>query len=70
MSIVYCLQMYCGHSANNTYTVIQRRYDGSQSFKRGWYDYKYGFGHAQGDYWAGLDMIYYLTSTGDVLCKV
>lgn len=57
-------QVYCNHSVDATYTVIQRRVYGTESFYRDWNAYKYGFGNPLGDYWIGLDSIYHLTSQG------
>ncbi|XP_061187897.1 angiopoietin-related protein 1-like [Saccostrea echinata] len=52
----------CEHGTSNSFTVILRRMYGTENFYRGFHDYQYGFGHPQGDYWAGLNQIYYLTS--------
>ncbi|TDG97667.1 hypothetical protein EPR50_G00210150 [Perca flavescens] len=41
--------------------VFQRRMDGKENFYRGWKVYQKGFGNAAGEYWLGLDNIYYLT---------
>lgn len=46
--------------------ILQRAF-GNETFNRGWHDYVYGFGQIHGDYWAGLNRIYYLTSTGIIL---
>ena len=46
------------------WTIIQRREDESISFDRGWNDYVQGFGERRGNYWAGLEEIHDLTSTG------
>ena len=42
--------------------VVQRRLYGTENFYRPYNDYVVGFGHAQGDYWAGLNVINYYTS--------
>ncbi|ELU14387.1 hypothetical protein CAPTEDRAFT_158334 [Capitella teleta] len=51
------IHVYCNHSLETSYTVIQRRYYGNENFNRGWAEYKFGFGTLQGDYWLGLDSI-------------
>lgn len=46
------------------WTVIQRRSDGSMNFYRPWDEYKLGFGvdrRGAGEYWLGLENLYYLT---------
>lgn len=63
-------KIICIHEENNSFNVIQRRMNGEETFLRGWHDYQYGFGHTQGDYWAGLNQIYYLTSTGNNIMTV
>lgn len=57
------LDVYC----DEEWTVIQRRMDGSESFKRGWKDYKDGFGALSGEFWLGNDKIHHLTKTPTVL---
>ncbi|XP_063338342.1 microfibril-associated glycoprotein 4-like [Pelmatolapia mariae] len=41
--------------------VLQRRLDGSVNFYRPWDQYKTGFGNAAGEYWLGLENVFYLT---------
>ncbi|XP_063788547.1 microfibril-associated glycoprotein 4-like isoform X1 [Pseudophryne corroboree] len=54
--------VYCDMtSKGGPWTVFQKRFDGSVSFYRGWKDYKYGFGRADGEYWLGLKSINLLT---------
>ncbi|XP_067684576.1 angiopoietin-related protein 1-like [Haliotis asinina] len=58
-------QVYCEHTADNSFTVIQRRMSPTVSFIRPWREYVTGFGNVQDSYWAELNQIYYLTSTGN-----
>ncbi|KAK3104167.1 hypothetical protein FSP39_024993 [Pinctada imbricata] len=56
--------VHCQHEANNSFTLIQRRVDGSVNFAQPWHIYQTGFGSENSNYWAGLNTIYYLTYTG------
>jgi len=47
---------------NGSWTVIQRRYDGSEDFYRGWGHYKYGFGSPKSEFWLGLELLHKLTT--------
>ncbi|GFO34615.1 angiopoietin-related protein 6 [Plakobranchus ocellatus] len=54
----------CEFRDGNAFTVILRRVDSSVSFTQPWVNYENGFGNPQGNFWAGLANIYYLTNTG------
>ncbi|XP_026207713.1 microfibril-associated glycoprotein 4-like [Anabas testudineus] len=57
------VQVYCDmDSSGGGWTVFQRRMDGTVNFYRPWDYYKFGFGDPAGEYWLGLDKIYYLTN--------
>ncbi|XP_077972537.1 fibrinogen-like protein A [Styela clava] len=52
----------CDFNESNSWTVIQRRMDGSVDFYRGWEEYKKGFGNPDGELWLGLDKLHRMTS--------
>nr|XP_025046101.1 microfibril-associated glycoprotein 4 [Pelodiscus sinensis] len=46
--------VYCDMTTDDgKWTVFQKRFNGSVSFFRGWNDYRFGFGRADGEYWLG-----------------
>ncbi|XP_007910281.1 angiopoietin-related protein 2 [Callorhinchus milii] len=60
------MQVWCDQRHDpGGWTVIQRRQDGSVNFFRNWETYKQGFGNIDGEYWLGLENIYWLTSQGN-----
>ncbi|XP_028851758.1 angiopoietin-related protein 2b [Denticeps clupeoides] len=60
------MQVWCDQRHDpGGWTVIQRRMDGSVNFFRNWETYKQGFGNIDGEYWLGLENIYWLTSQGN-----
>ncbi|XP_077069599.1 angiopoietin-related protein 6 [Siphateles boraxobius] len=65
------LQAWCDQSrAQGGWTVIQRRQDGSVNFFRTWEQYKQGFGNLDGEYWLGLEHLYWLTSQAKYKLRV
>ncbi|CAC5408518.1 unnamed protein product [Mytilus coruscus] len=46
------LDVFCSMT-NGSWTVIQRRTDGSENFRRTWVDYENGFGDLQNEFWLG-----------------
>ncbi|NP_001014821.1 angiopoietin-related protein 6 precursor [Danio rerio] len=65
------LQAWCDQSrAQGGWTVIQRRQDGSVNFFRTWDQYKQGFGNLDGEYWLGLEHLYWLTSQATYKLRV
>ncbi|XP_062430723.1 fibrinogen gamma chain [Rhea pennata] len=62
MFLVYCeIDSY-----GNGWTVLQRRLDGSEDFKKNWEQYKEGFGHLSPDdsteFWLGNEKIHLITT--------
>lgn len=55
--------MYCEEG----WTVVQRRKDGSENFKRAWLDYREGFGDLTGEFWLGNEKLYLLSEVPSVL---
>ncbi|KAL0979468.1 hypothetical protein UPYG_G00185470 [Umbra pygmaea] len=59
------MQVWCNQRHDpGGWTVIQKRLDGSVNFFRNWETYKQGFGKIDGEYWLGLENIYWLTNQG------
>ncbi|XP_068191739.1 angiopoietin-related protein 2-like [Antennarius striatus] len=57
------MQVWCDQRRDpGGWTVIQRRQDGSVNFFRNWETYKQGFGNIDGEYWLGLENLYWLTN--------
>ncbi|XP_037545028.1 angiopoietin-related protein 6 [Nematolebias whitei] len=65
------LQAWCEQSGDlGGWTVIQRRQDGSVNFFRTWEQYKQGFGNLNGEYWLGLEHLYWLTKQAKYKLRV
>lgn len=55
--------VYCDQSSNSGgWTVIQRRFNGSEDFNRSLIEYQTGFGHLTSEFWLGTIKISQLTS--------
>lgn len=56
--IVFCDMDY----QEGGWTIVQRRFDGRESFDRDWTTYKRGFGKPSGEYWIGNDNLHAILS--------
>ncbi|XP_048754316.2 techylectin-5B-like [Ostrea edulis] len=57
-------KVVCAFERNYSWTVIQRRFDGSVNFYRNWQQYTDGFGCTTSELWLGNDNIHLLTDSG------
>uniref|UniRef100_A0A8C5RAM6 Fibrinogen C-terminal domain-containing protein n=1 Tax=Leptobrachium leishanense TaxID=445787 RepID=A0A8C5RAM6_9ANUR len=65
------LPVYCDMTTNGkAWTVVQKRFDGSEDFNQDWQNYLQGFGKANEEYWLGLQNIYRLTMQGPYELRV
>lgn len=65
------LQAWCEQTrAQGGWTVIQKRQDGSVNFFRTWEQYKLGFGNLDGEYWLGLEHLYWMTKQAQYKLRV
>ncbi|KAJ8254041.1 hypothetical protein COCON_G00206530 [Conger conger] len=65
------VQAWCEQNhAQGGWTVIQRRQDGSVNFFRTWDQYKHGFGNLNGEYWLGLEHLYWLSTQAEYRLQV
>ncbi|KAJ0065650.1 hypothetical protein NL108_014752 [Boleophthalmus pectinirostris] len=60
----------CDMTQDGGWTVIQNRFDGSQSFDQTWNDYKTGFGSLTGEFWLGLEHVHALARQGRYTLQV
>ncbi|XP_006010495.1 angiopoietin-related protein 3 isoform X2 [Latimeria chalumnae] len=52
------------------WTVIQRRIDGSVDFDQTWDRYVNGFGDLEGEFWLGLEKLYFMSQQGDYILHI
>ncbi|XP_025102670.1 microfibril-associated glycoprotein 4-like [Pomacea canaliculata] len=57
-------------SVENTWTVFQRRYNGSVDFYRNWTEYETGFGEVDGEFWLGLGTLHNITKTRPHILRI
>ena len=60
----------CEFDLDGTWTLIQRRFNGSVDFYRNWTEYQRGFGSTDGEFWLGNDIIHQITSLGNYMLKI
>ncbi|CAF1589122.1 unnamed protein product [Adineta ricciae] len=60
----------CIFENNIAWTAIQRRFNGSVDFYRGWNDYKNGFGDLRSEFWLGNEKIHQLTNQGQYVLHI
>ena len=61
---------YCECDADEIWTIVQKRFDGSVDFYRNWTEYKNGFGDLNGEYWLGNDVLHLMTSGTNCTLKI
>ncbi|XP_010206172.1 angiopoietin-related protein 3 [Colius striatus] len=62
--------VYCEMKAGTSWTVIQKRVDGSLDFNQTWDAYTNGFGDLNEEFWLGLNKIYSITKQGDYILRI
>uniref|UniRef100_H0ZHW1 Angiopoietin-related protein 3 n=1 Tax=Taeniopygia guttata TaxID=59729 RepID=H0ZHW1_TAEGU len=62
--------VYCEMKFGTSWTVIQKRVDGSLDFNQTWDAYTNGFGDLNEEFWLGLKKIYSITQQGNYLLRI
>ncbi|XP_053431158.1 angiopoietin-related protein 3 isoform X2 [Nycticebus coucang] len=62
--------VYCDVNSGSSWTLIQRRIDGSQNFNETWENYKYGFGRLDGEFWLGLEKIHHIAKQSNHILRI
>ncbi|NXK78443.1 ANGL3 protein, partial [Amazona guildingii] len=62
--------VYCEMKFGSSWTVIQKRVDGSLDFNQTWDAYTSGFGDLNEEFWLGLNKTYSITKQGDYILRI
>ncbi|NWS99060.1 ANGL3 protein, partial [Mionectes macconnelli] len=62
--------VYCEMKFGTSWTVIQKRVDGSLDFNQTWDAYTKGFGDLNEEFWLGLNKTYSITTQGDYILRI
>ncbi|KAK2540533.1 Angptl3 [Columba guinea] len=62
--------VYCEMKFGSSWTVIQKRVDGSLDFNQTWDAYANGFGDLNEEFWLGLNKTYSITKQGDYILRI
>ncbi|NXP46502.1 ANGL3 protein, partial [Heliornis fulica] len=62
--------VYCEMKFGSSWTVIQKRVDGSLDFNQTWDAYTDGFGDLNEEFWLGLNKTYSITKQGDYILRI
>ncbi|KFW82023.1 Angiopoietin-related protein 3, partial [Manacus vitellinus] len=62
--------VYCEMKFGTSWTVIQKRVDGSLDFNQTWDAYTKGFGDLNEEFWLGLNKTYSITKQGDYILRI